>query len=167
VRFLPHATSPCPGRRFPFVDVASAPPVRWIQVVEANVPIPADFRGKPTWQLAPLDEPWVFLDLVEKLRDSGEPFINAGQDGRFWDNPTWPNPPDAGQKDGIRKWQTHSYAVVVTDRVVRAVGGFSWGWSWAVGAKGPEPIAPEPVARSAWLTDAARLATALPKWTFQ
>lgn len=168
VRFLPRATTPCPGRQFPFVDVTTAPVARWVQIVEANVPIPPDMRGKPSWQLVPgQDEPWIFLDMMEKQRGSGEPFLNASTEGTFWDNPAWPNPPDATQKDGLRKWQTHSYAVVVTDHLVRAVGGFSWGWTWAVGAKGPEPVAPEPIPRSAWLTDSARLTTAAPGWTFQ
>lgn len=167
VRFLPRATTPCPGRRFPFVDAVASTPLRWIQVVEVNVPIPGGQRAKPSWQLIPEDEPWIFADMVPELRDGGEPFLNGSKDGMFWDNPAWPEPPKEGQRDGARKWRSRSYAVIAEDKKIRAVGGFTWGWAWTVGAAGPEPVAPVALDRAAWKTDAARLAMAFPEWSFQ
>lgn len=167
VRFLPHATTKCPGRRFPFVDVVASTPLRWVQVVEVNTPIPGGTRAKPSWQLIPEDEPWIFADIVPELRDGGEPFLNASKDGIFWDNPTWPDPPKEGQKDGARKWRSRSYAVTVEERKIRAVAGFGWGWTWTVGAAGPEPVAPAAIDRAAWKIDAARLAMAFPEWSFE
>ena len=167
VRFLPRATTQCPGRRFPFVDVVASSPVRWVQVVEVNVPLPGGQRLRPSWQLIPDDQPWIFADIVPELRDGGEPFLNASTDGMFWDNPTWPEPPGPDQADGARKWRSRSYAVTVDGHTVRAVGGFRWGWTWTVGAKDPEAVTPAPIERAAWTTDAARLALAFPGWTFQ
>lgn len=167
VRFLPHATTPCPARRFPFVDVVASGPLRWIQVVEVNVPIPGGTPQKPSWQLIPQSEPWIFADMIPELRDGGEPFLNASKDGMFWDNPAWPEPPKEGQEGGARKWRSRSYAVTVEDRKIRAVAGFAWGWTWTVGAAGPEPITPAAIERAAWTTDAARLTMAFPEWSFQ
>lgn len=205
IRFLAHATTPCPARKFPFIDVAtrsaapsaapapsaavtasatdstsaapapapstsaspgdSAPP-RIIQIVEVNEPIPGGLRHKPSWQIIPEDEPWIFVDMVEDLRDSGEPFVNANRDGRFWDNPAWPDPPKEGHAGGARKWQSRTYAVHVIGRQITAVAGFTWGWTWSVGAKGPEPTPPEPLPRGAWEKDARRMALVYPQWTF-
>lgn len=167
VKFLARATTPCPGRRFPFVDVVASVPLRWVQVVEVNVPLPGGERLKPSWQLIPQDEPWIFADMVPELREGGEPFLNASKDGMFWDNPTWPDPPKEGQAGGARRWRSRSYAVMVEDRKVRGVAGFTWGWTWAVGASDPEGVAPVALDRDAWKVDAARLALAFPAWTFE
>ncbi|MEZ4298610.1 MAG: hypothetical protein R3B70_26900 [Polyangiaceae bacterium] len=169
VRFLPRGTKPCPARRFPFVDVKATAPVRWIQVVEVNVPIPMgeDKKPSPSWQLGEGSEPWIFADMVPERRDSGEPFVNAGTDGRFWDNPAWPDPPKQDQKDGARKWRSRSYAVIAEGKKVRAVAGFTWGWTWTVGAENPEPFPPEKLAPDAWKADAPRLAKAFEGWSFE
>lgn len=167
VRFLPKATTPCPGRRFPFVDVVASSPLRWIQVVEVNVPIPGGERLKPSWQLIPENEPWIFADMIPELRDGGEPFLNGSTDGIFWDNPTWPEPPKEGQADGARKWRSRSYAVTVQDRKIRGVAGFMWGWTWTVGADGPVAVAPSRIDRETWKVDAARLSLAFPSWSFE
>ena len=173
IHFLPHGTTPCPGRKFPFIDVAprpatpESPPLRVIQIVEVNEPIPGGLRDKPSWQILAEDQPWMFVDMVEELRDKGEPFINANPDGKFWDNPTWPDPPKEGHSGGSRKWQSRTYAVQAAGRAVTAVAGFSWGWSWAVGGSGPEPVAPEQLPRSAWEQDAKRLTGVFEGWTFK
>ncbi|MBK8251730.1 MAG: hypothetical protein IPK82_03570 [Polyangiaceae bacterium] len=169
VRFQPSAPTPCPARRFPFIDVAASSPVRFIQVVTVNVPIPMGQDKKParSWQLSPADEPWIFADMTPERRDTGEPFLNAGTDGKFWDNPAWPEPPKSDQKDGVRKWQSRSYAVIADGKNVRAVGGFSWGWSWKVGAADPEAITPERLQKKDWDEDALRLKTAFDGWKFE
>lgn len=167
VRFLARATTPCPGRRFPFVDVVASTPLRWVQIVEVNVPIPGGVRLKPSWQLIPEDEPWIFADMIPELRDGGEPFLNASTDGMFWDNPTWPEPPKEGQAGGARKWRSRSYAVLADGRKVRAVAGFTWGWTWKVGSPDPEAVEPSALDRDAWKLDASRLALAFPGWTFE
>lgn len=168
VRFLGVAGRDCPGRRFPFVDVTSNPALRWIQIVEVNVPVPPDQRGKEkSWQLLLGTEPWMFVDMVESIRKEGAPFLNTGTKGSFWDNPCWPIPPGDKQADGARKWRTRSYGVTSDGKTVRGVTGFSWGWTWTVGASNPEPVAPAVLDRATWKADAERLAAAFPEWTFQ
>ncbi len=166
VRFVPRGGSPCPSRHFPFIEATIPPGMRWIQIVEANVAVPEGLRGQQTWQLTESTFPWIFLDMVESLRPKAQPFINGSTDGRFWDNPAWPEAPDASQPGGTRRWLARSYAVEVEGQSVRAVGGVSWGWSWTVGARLPEPIIPSVIQRSSWATDAARLRARVPTWTF-
>ncbi len=172
LHFLPSGTTPCPARKFPFLDVSAKSnqnpggELRFIQIIEVNEPIPGGKRHTPSWQIIAEDEPWMFVDMVEELRDGGEPFLNGSRDGTFWDNPAWPDPPKEGQKGGARTWQSRTYAVSSQGRAVKAIAGFTWGWKWTVGAKGPEAVAPVQLARSIWEEDARRLSSVYAGWSF-
>ena len=166
VLFVARGGSPCPSRHFPFIEATAARGTRWIQIVEVNVGVPEGLRGQQSWQLNKSNFPWVFLDMVEGLRSSGQPFVNASTDGKFWDNPAWPEPPDTSQAGGTRQWRARSYAIEVEGHHVRAVAGFTWGWSWTVGARSPEPIIPSVAERSSWASDVALLRTSMPTWIF-
>jgi hypothetical protein len=164
VTFSGHAAPSCPAPVFPFVHAAATPGMRWIQIVEVNVPPPRDLRGRRDWDLRGEENRWTFLDMMESLRGQQQPFVNDVQEGWFWDNPAWLSPPRRDQAGGARVWQARSYAVRVADREVTAIGGFSWGYGWRVGAPEPYPIEPRPLPRSAWVDDAHLFGPAAPGW---
>jgi hypothetical protein len=166
VGFLRRAVPSCPAPGFPFLEAQAVRATRWIQVVEVNVPPPAELRAGTDWNLVEKPGAWIFLDMEETLRGRGQPFINHDGEGLFWDNPAWLDPPRDDQPSGDRIWRAKSYAIRVSGHELHAVGGVGWGYGWRIGERAPYPIEPTALARSAWAEDAPRLARVAPGWVF-
>jgi hypothetical protein len=161
------AIDACPGPGFPFVSAKVDGPYRWIQVVELNVPTPADAQDDHRRSLNGKRFPWVFVDMEERLRPMGRPFVNESTDGSFWDNPVWADLPPHDQADGIRRWRARSYLVAVADKTIRARGGFTWGWSWRVGDIHPNALDLIPLDEASWTQDKVLMDSAFPEWIFK
>jgi hypothetical protein len=161
VGYAASANKPCPAPGFPFVSVNAEGKYRWIQIVELNVTTPADghsLDAKPF--------PWTFVDMEERLRPLGQPFVNGSTDGSFWDNPAWAAVPPPDQADGMRRWRARTYLVDVGGKTIRAHGGITWGWSWRVGDVEPEGSKPMPL-HDEWKADRILLNAAFPDWNFE
>jgi hypothetical protein len=139
IGFIARAPRACPGPGFPFVSAEGEG--RWIQIVKLDASS--------------------FVDVEEKLRSEGKPFVNA-TGGSFWDNPVF-----AVRPEHDRVWSAHTYLVSTNGGSVRAIGGFSWGWTWRAAENHPDGVAPQPLARGAWHEDLPVLRAAYPAWQFE
>ncbi len=162
VRFANEAAPTCPAPGRIFVDAAAGKGLRFIQVVDVDVPAPdKDAPGAPL-TLVRAPHRWVFLDVAPEVRKDNAPFVNGSDDGTFWDNPAWL---DAAKED--QRWAARSYAVVAHGTEVDAVGGFTWGFTRHAGETAATAVAPAPLDAAAWRADRALLEKAFSSWSFE